>query len=119
MVVKELEKHSTAQKEEFMSLGRPDLDQGLVFTNEKGKPCDPCNTTHLFGLWVNKLGLKKINIHGLRHTYATMLLEEGVNPKVVSERLGHKNISITLQTYSHVLPRIAKDAATKTDYLIQ
>ena len=61
--------------------------------------------------------LNRISSHGLRHTYATHLLEEGVHPKVVSERLGHGNIQITLDTYSHVSPRLHKEVANITDDL--
>ena len=56
-------------------------------------------------------GLPRIPFHGLRHSHATILMANGVNPKVVSERLGHADISITLSTYSHVLPQMQQQAA--------
>ncbi len=59
--------------------------------------------------------MKRIPFHGLRHTHATLLLKEGVNVKVVSERLGHANISITLDTYAHVLPSMQQQAADGID----
>ena len=61
-----------------------------------------------------KAGLK-CRIHDLRHTHATMLLRQGVHPKVVQERLGHANVGITLDVYSHVSPHMQTDAAEKID----
>ena len=61
--------------------------------------------------------LPHIRIHDLRHTSATLLLEQGVHPKVVQERLGHSPISMTLDTYSHVMPSMQKAAAQKLDEL--
>ena len=55
--------------------------------------------------------LPDIPLHGLRHTRATIALERGVHPRVVQERLGHANIAVTLQTYSHVMPTMHDDAA--------
>ena len=60
---------------------------------------------------VRKHGLPDIPLHGLRHTWATIALERGVHPRVVQERLGHPNIAVTLQTYSHVMPTMHDDAA--------
>ncbi len=60
-------------------------------------------------------GLPHLTFHGLRHAHATMLLTSGVHPKVVSERLGHSNIAITTDTYSHVLPGLQEDAALVLD----
>ena len=62
--------------------------------------------------------MRRIKFHGLRHTCATLLLAEGVPAKVVQERLGHKKIEITMNTYSHVLPSMQKDAATKLASLL-
>jgi len=61
------------------------------------------------------LKLPDITFHDLRHTHATLLLEQGVHPKIVQERLGHSTISMTLDTYSHVLPNIHQEAANKMD----
>lgn len=59
--------------------------------------------------------MPKIRFHDLRHTYATLLLKQGIHPKIVSERLGHANI--TLDTYSHVIPSMQKEAAESFDKL--
>ena len=65
-----------------------------------------------------ELNIPKIRFHDLRHTHATMLLRKDVPPKIVSERLGHSSISITLDTYSHVLPDMQKEAAEKLNDLM-
>jgi len=63
-------------------------------------------------------GLPDIRFHDLRHTAATLMLQQGVHPKVVQERLGHSDISMTLNTYSHVLPVMQEEAAGKMDELL-
>ena len=68
-----------------------------------------------FRLIVNIRRLPKLTIHGLRHTHATILLEQGVNPKVVSERLGHASVATTMDIYSHVLPDMQEKAALAID----
>ena len=65
-----------------------------------------------------EIGLPKIPLHGLRHTWATIALSQNVHSKVVSERLGHSTISMTLDTYSDVLPGLQEEAATTVDALI-
>jgi integrase len=87
-------------------------ENGLIFASEIGGPLDRRYiTTHRFKPLLKIAGLPKIRFHDLRHTCATLLLSENVNPKVVSEMLGHATISITLDTYSHVLPTMQDSAA--------
>ena len=62
---------------------------------------------------MKKIGLNKTRFHDLRHTHASWLLQLGENPKVVQERLGHHDVSITLDIYSHVIPSMQKDAVKK------
>ena len=88
-------------------------ENGLVFASETGEPLDRryltlCQFKPLFKR--AKLS-EKTRFHNLRHTCATLLLTKNVNPKVVSEMLGHSNIAITLDTYSHVLPNMQDSAA--------
>ncbi len=64
---------------------------------------------------VRSTELGQVNFHCLRHTHATQLLRQGVHPKIVSERLGHASVAITLDIYSHVLPGMQEDAADKVD----
>ena len=59
---------------------------------------------------IHNAGVKEIKFHDLRHTHATILLKQGVNPKIISERLGHTDISMTLSVYSHVLPNMQEEA---------
>ena len=72
---------------------------------------DPAETSKAFARLVARTSLRRVSFHGLRHTHATLALKAGVHPKVVSERLGHANVGITLDLYSHVVPSLAKDAA--------
>ena len=65
----------------------------------------------LFAQAAKRAGLPHIRLHDLRHTYATLALGAGIHPKVVSERLGHANIAITLDTYSHAIPALSEEAA--------
>ena len=62
--------------------------------------------------------LPRIRLHDLRHTHATLLIQAGVSPKVVQERLGHSDVTVTLNTYTHVMPDMAQEAADKIDKLI-
>ncbi len=66
-----------------------------------------------------QFGLPSIRFHDLRHSAATLFLSQGVHPKVVQERLGHSQISVTLDTYSHVLPTLQKEAAQKIDDVLR
>jgi integrase len=71
-----------------------------------GRPIQGTNLNRIFHKALRDAGLPKIRIHDLRHTAATQLLERGVHPKVVQEMLGHSTITITLDTYSHVIPSL-------------
>src|SRR5215207_344559 len=84
---------------------------GLIFASETGDPLNRHNfTRRSFKPLLKRAGLPEIRFHDLRHTCATLLLTRNVNPKIVSEMLGHSSIVITLDTYSHVLPNM-RDAA--------
>lgn len=67
----------------------------------------------------HKAGLTGIRFHDLRHTHATLMLKQGIHPKIVQERLGHANISVTLDTYSHVLPGLQEAAALRFEEGLQ
>jgi integrase len=85
----------------------------LVFCTVNGTPINPRNLMRSFYNYIKLADVPKITFHDLRHTHATLLLQENVNPKVVAERLGHANMRITLERYSHVLPHMQKSAAEK------
>ena len=90
-------------------------ETGYVFTTQNGRPIDPDGATQAFTKLIREKRLPHISLHGLRHAHATLMLSAGVHPKVVSERLGHSNIGITLDTYSHVLPDMQEDAVSALD----
>ncbi len=92
-----------AQQDEIRALRGPDYEGGdLVFTTEFGRPLHPQNLVDLIERYAAEAGIPRITFHDLRHTYATAALEGGVAMKVVSERIGHSNVSFTMQTYAHV-----------------
>ena len=82
---------------------------------ETGTAIGPNLATRAFKKVLATAGLPKLTIHGLRHTRATILLEQGVNPKVVSERLGRASVATTMDIYSHVLPDMQEKAALAID----
>ncbi|MGM2838725.1 site-specific integrase [Bacillus cereus group sp. Bce002] len=85
----------------------------LVVCTEFGTPTHKSNIRRVFKSIIKKAEVPKIRFHDMRHTHATLLLLQGVNPKIVSERLGHADVRITLDTYSHLLPSMQKDTAIK------
>ncbi len=87
------------------------VDSGLVFTAENGAALDPESVTRYFRQAMKKSMLPAIRLHDLRHTHATLALQAGIHPKVVSERLGHATVSLTLDTYSHAIPAMQEAAA--------
>lgn len=83
-----------------------------------GTPYRPDVLTRKWIRFVKSHNLPDLRLHDLRHTHATLLIQAGVNPKVVQERLGHADVTITLNTYTHVMPDMAKDAANKIENII-
>lgn len=90
-------------------------DHDLVVCTLYGKPIDGKNFNRTFKDVATKLELPLITIHDLRHTHATALMGANIHPKLISERLGHANIGITLDIYSHILPSMQKEVANKLD----
>ena len=115
LTVEELRRHKVRQLEERMKLGLGRDHDGLVFTDLEGGLVRSRNLTKEFGRIVKRTGLRPVTFHGLRHSHITTLLDEGVNPKVVSERAGHASVAITLQIYGHVIPNMQADAAARVD----
>ncbi len=104
--------HLERQLGEINRAGALWRENGLIFASETGEPLSRQHVTaHRFKPLLKRTGLPEIRSHDLRHTCATLLLSENVNPKVVSEMLGHASIAITLDTYSHVLPTMQESAA--------
>ena len=99
-------------------LGIPLTGDDLVFSHLDGKPLLPDTVTHAWIKLVRQSGLKPIRLHDARHTHASLMLKQGVHPKIVQERLGHASIQITLDTYSHVAPGLQQAAAEGFDKLL-
>jgi len=107
-----LREHLDRQMGQIERLGDLYKDQGLVFASEVGTPVNPTNLRRRsFAPLLERAGLPQIRFHDLRHTCATLLLSCNIHPKYVQELLGHANIAITLDTYSHVLPGMGNQAA--------
>ena len=110
--LEDLRSHLERQLREIDLAGDLWQENGLIFASQSGEPLDRrFITTHRFKPLLGRAGLPQIRFHDLRHTCATLLLTKNVNPKVVSEMLGHATIAITLDTYSHVLPNMQSEAA--------
>lgn len=114
-VVALLREHRRAQAEHRLKMGPAYKNRGLIFASSTGAPMDAGNLRRTFARLVRDVGLPHLRFHDLRHTAATLMLRAGVHPKVVSERLGHATVSVTLDTYSHVLPDLQRDAAQALD----
>jgi integrase len=95
------------------------INSGLLFTTSNETPISPRNLLRHFYKALKKADVPKIRFHDLRHTAATFLLKENVHPKIVQEMLGHSTITLTLDTYSHIIPDIQKEAAKKMDLIFQ
>lgn len=83
----------------------------LIFAYPGNKPFDPSTVIHAFARILNEAGLPHIRFYDLRHTDTTLLLVAGVNPRVISERLGHSSVALTMDVYSHVVPGLQENAA--------
>jgi integrase len=84
-------------------------------TREDGQPWPPDVLSTSFAALIRNSDMTHFRLHDLRHTHATQLLKQGVHPKIVSERPGHSNIGIPLDTYSHVLPGMQEGAIADID----
>ncbi len=117
-LVRALRRARAAQAQRRLSMGEGYGDQDLVFATQTGRPLSPRNVLREFGKLVDRAGIPKIRFHDLRHTYATILLNEGVPISVVSERLGHSTPTTTLNVYAHVLPNVQQALADKLDAIL-
>ncbi len=113
-----LQEHKDRQNNQRQGFAEEWQAFDLIFTKPNGSPIDPRGLLRNFKSIIKNAGLPDIRFHDLRHTAATMMLQCGVHPKIVQERLGHSSISITLDTYSHILPVMQIEAASKIDELL-
>lgn len=111
LAIEALTRHRLQQEEMRRKVGDKWLEQDLVFCNEQGKPLHANNLLRRsFHPLSEKIRLPHLRFHDLRHSTATLLLLQNVHPKIVQEILGHSKISVTLDTYSHVLPTLQTSA---------
>jgi integrase len=113
--VKVLRAHRARQAAEVLALGPAWNECGLVFTSSVGTLIEPRNLSRLFDQLIAAAGVRRIRFHGLRHTCASLLLAQGVPPRVVMDVLGHSQIAITMDLYSHVMPTALREAADAID----
>jgi integrase len=119
LVLEALKRHRATQAADRLALGAGYRDLDLVLARWDGSPWKPESISTLFRGLVRRAGLGRVRFHDLRHSHATQLLRLGVPAKVVSERLGHATIGITLDTYTHVLPGMQEEAAKKVDVALR
>lgn len=119
MTVAVLREHRKAQLEERMAIGANYREMGLCFTDLDGGPLRPDSFSKRFDRHVRDSGLPKIRLHDLRHTHASLALQAGIHPKIVSERLGHSTVSFTLDVYSHCIKGMQEDAAVAFAALVE
>ncbi len=119
ITIEALRQHKVRQSEERLRLGLGRDDSGLVFTRPDGQPVIPTSFSRTFCEFVKNRGLPPISFHGLRHSHLTHLLRAGVHPKVASARAGHSSTAITMDIYSHILPGMQEDAASKIDAVLR
>lgn len=114
-----LEEHRSKQNEHKENIGATYEDHDLIFANENGGFADLHNivSRHFKHLLISA-GLPPIRLYDLRHSHATLLLASGEHPKVVQERLGHSSVTLTLDTYTHVLPAMQEKATQRLDTLL-
>ena len=119
LAVEELRRHKVRQAEELLKLGVRQSEDTHVVAQADGQPLKPNSLTHEFVRFIAGTELPRIQFHDLRHTHATQLLKSNVHPKIVQERLGHEDISTTLNLYSHVLPGMQDAAARSVDLALR
>ncbi|NRG46007.1 tyrosine-type recombinase/integrase [Bacillus sp. CRN 9] len=110
MALKHQRKKNMADK---LAYGNTYSNHDLVICTRKGKPINPRNLLRTFNNLISKANLSQIRFHDLRHTHASLLLQQGENIRLISERLGHSSVKITLDTYSHVLPNMQQEASNR------
>ncbi|MGO9056951.1 MAG: tyrosine-type recombinase/integrase [Candidatus Binataceae bacterium] len=117
-LVAALRAHRRRQLEQRLSAGSQWVDSGLLFTTGKGTPLEPRALNEDFDRIVAKVNLRRVRLHDLRHACASFLLAQGVHPRVVMEFLGHSQISLTMNTYSHVLPDAMREAIERMEVML-
>lgn len=115
LVAERLRRHQAQQELDFQAAQAPYGEDGLIFTSTSGAALDSSNVARSFKRLLQRAELSSIRFHDLRHSCASLLLAQGVSPRVVMETLGHSRISVTMDTYTHVMPALQRDAADAMD----
>ena len=110
---------AVTETEARLKLGPAYQNDDLILPREDGSPWPPDSFSTAFAAFIRRSDLPHVRFHDLRHSHATQLLKHGVHPKIVSERLGHSTIAITLDTYSHVMPGMREDAADRLNEALE
>ncbi len=113
-----LRAHRTAQLEERLAAGSEWQEHGLLFAQVNGRPIDPGSDWKSWKALLALASVRDARLHDARHTAATLLLQQGVPARVAMQILGHSQISLTLGTYSHVVPELAQEAADRIDRVL-
>jgi integrase len=108
-----LRDHQSVYEATRAMLGIMPSSTDLVFSHPDGSPLRPDTVSRAFKQMATAAGISGVRFHDLRHTHATLMLRQGIHPKIVSERLGHSSVSVTLDTYSHVLPGLQEAAVRR------
>lgn len=117
-IAKSLREHRDRQDAERIEASDDWTELDLVFSSPNGKPLDATAVSKGFHRVLDRAGLAQRRFHDLRHSCATLLLVQGVAPRVVMDVLGHSQIAMTMNTYSHVIPELRRQAADRMDELI-
>ena len=118
VTVEALRQHRVGQQKEQLVAGGRWRPSGFVFTTTIGTLLDGSNVRKAFVMLLAQADLPGIRLHDLRHTCASLLLAQGVDARTIMEILGHSQVSLTLNTYSHILPSLKREAADKMDAVL-
>ena len=119
LIVEALREHEKRQVAEKIWAGSKWRESNLVFANRTGEPTQARRVIEQFHDLLERAGMRRIRFHDLRHSCATLLLVQGVSPRVVMEILGHSEIALTMNAYSHVLPELQRDAADRMQAILE
>jgi integrase len=115
VVMEELRQHRLKQAQDLLRLGVRQSDDSHVCLQLNYEPWPPRNLSSAFIRFIKSTNLPRVRLHDLRHSHATHLLAANVHPKIVQERLGHANIATTMDLYTHVMPGMQDEAASRVD----
>jgi integrase len=119
VAVATLRSHHARQAEERLAAGDAWRDNDLIFATRLGKPLSARNVFRAYQRTLARAGFPHMRFYDLRHTCATLLLAQGVDLRTIMETLGHSQISLTMNTYAHLIPALQREAASKMDHMLQ